>query len=401
MNSAARPLSFWLTALAVVGFAIWFAVRGWDMVRIESSLLDLLPRAGADRSEMAAIRQFADRASGELLLLISTRESGPTRAAAAAYAVALRASPAFQRVQFEIDSRIFDDVRAHLDRRAALLSDRHRDWLLRGETDRLLQEAMMSAYTPLGFARPFELTDDPLGLAADALNVAATNGAAQLEDDYLAVHRGGRVYALIRAQLAGNPYALPVQNQVLDALTAARLAAQKVDPDAAAIGAGVVLHAAAGARRAQGEIAWFGTLGTLTIVVLMLAVFRSLWPLLLTLAILALASAAATAACQAIFGNVHILTLTFGTSLIGVAVDYSLHHFSRRLADTPPAPHELTPAMLLGCCTTITGYLALLIAPISGIRQIALYSAVGLLVACAAVLLLLPYIKTRTRARVP
>ncbi len=401
MTNAARPRTFWLTALAVLCFVIWFAVRGWSAVRIESSLLDLLPRSSDDRNEMVAIRRFADQASGELLLLVSTGEAAQARDAAAAFAAALRASPAFGRVQFEIDVGMVEAAQARLDRPAALLSDRHRDWLSTGRTDALLKEATAAAYAPLGFARPFELADDPLGLAAEALNLATANGAAQLEDDYLAVHQDGRVYALIRTQLAGNPYALPLQDQVLAALAAARLAAQKIDPNAEAIGSGVVLHAAEGAQRAQREIAWFGTLGTVAIVVLMLAVFRSLWPLLLTLGILALASAAAASVCQAVFGNVHLLTLTFGTSLIGVAVDYALHYFSHRLADTPSAPHELTPALLLGCCTTITGYLALLIAPIAGMRQIALYSAVGLLVACAAVLLLLPHINTRTRARVP
>ena len=37
-------------------------------------------------------------------------------------------------------------------------------------------------------------------------------------------------------------------------------------------------------------------------------------------------------ACHYAFGEVHILTLTFGTSLIGVSVDYALHYFVNRHA---------------------------------------------------------------------
>ena len=56
-------------------------------------------------------------------------------------------------------------------------------------------------------------------------------------------------------------------------------------------------------------------------------------PLLFTLLTLGIATCAAIAACHFAFGKVHILTLTFGTSLIGVSVDYSLHYFVNRMRD--------------------------------------------------------------------
>ena len=44
------------------------------------------------------------------------------------------------------------------------------------------------------------------------------------------------------------------------------------------------------------------------------------------------------------FGHVHILTLTFGTSLIGVSVDYSLHYFVNRMRDdADTTPHNIVP----------------------------------------------------------
>ncbi len=401
MKPAAHPLSFWTSLLAICGFAVWFGWRGLESVQVESNLLDLLPSASSDRDAIVAIRQFAASASSELLFLAGTREPGNTRAAAMAFADALRRSPVFDRVEFSLDASMLDEIRAQLGRRAALLSPRHHDMLARGDVARLEMEARQAAYTPLGFARPFALTDDPLGLAADTVDAPRINGAARLEDDYLAVSNGSLTYALIRARLAGNPYALPVQEQVRGAIDNARTTANRIDNTFETIGSGVVFHAAEGARSARGEIARFGLAGVLAIVALVVVVFRSPWPLLMTMVVLAVATAAAISVCQAVFGNVHVLTLTFGTSLIGVAVDYALHYFAHRLGSTQCPAKNLTPALLLGCGTTIAGYLALLLAPISGLRQIALYSSVGLLVSCALVILVLPHFNFRSMACVP
>jgi hypothetical protein len=103
--------------------------------------------------------------------------------------------------------------------------------------------------------------------------------------------------------------------------------------------------------------------------------------------------------CQYVFGQVHILTLTFGTSLIGVSVDYSMHYFVNRMRDGAAKPHDIAPALMLGCTTAVGGYLSLLIAPIPGLRQIALFSAVGLVVACAIVILLYPGLERRPMPR--
>ena len=128
----------------------------------------------------------------------------------------------------------------------------------------------------------------------------------------------------------------------------------------------------------------------IAVVLLIVLVFRMLRPLLFTLVTLGIATCAAMAACQFAFGNVHILTLTFGTSLIGVSVDYALHYFVNRMRDGAAAPHNIVPALILGCTTTVAGYLTLFVAPIPGLRQIALFSAVGLVVACACVILIYP-----------
>lgn len=380
---------------------VTFVTVALPALRIETNLLALLPSTADNQVQLGAVTRFADRSSRELVFVVGTADRARLRDAGLAFAEKLRGSGAFARVDFEVDDRYVAAARAERGARFKLLAARHRAMLERGDVAALEREALRAAYTPLGFTRPFSISDDPLGLAGEAFaEELPGTGAARLEGDILVVHEEGRHWTVVRAATAQDPYRTETQGDVTAAIDAARAAAQASVADVQVEGSGVILHAAAAASRAQGEIATFGTVDLIAVVLLIVLVFRLVRPLLFTLATLALATCAAIAACQLVFGQVHILTLTFGTSLIGVSVDYSLHYFVNRMragADRPP--HNIVPALILGCTTTVAGYLTLLIAPIPGLRQIALFSAVGLAVACAAVILIYPGIDRRVMGR--
>jgi predicted exporter len=386
-----RKRSFWWFLAALLAFAGWFATRVAPNVAIETNLLALLPVTDRARDELAAVSLFARRASSELITLVGSTNHDQARVAAQKYAAELQSSQAFDAVQFELDAKLIETYRAESAQRAAVLSGRHRLLLESGSVAELEREALQAAFGPAGLGSPFGVADDPLGLLGDSLIAQApTTGAARIDRGLLGVEDGERKYYLVRARVAGDAYSIPVQDRVQAALERAAAAATAVEPGAEIVSSGVILHAAAGTRVARSEVAWFGGAGFLGIIVLMLAVFRSLRPLLLTILSIAIAATAGLAACHFAFGSVHILTLTFGTSLIGVSVDYSLHYFANRLRDAEAKHVSITPALLLGCATTVIGYLALLLAPIPGLRQIALFSAVGLVVACSCVILLYP-----------
>src|SRR5205085_5259161 len=135
------------------------------------------------------------------------------------------------------------------------------------------------------------------------------------------------------------------------------------------------------------EIATFGTVESTAVVVLLLLVFGSMRPLLLGLLTLGLAITSAYTVVRFVFGEVHILTLVFGSSLIGSVIEYSIHFFADRFRDpaqwTPVAavPH-VGPAILLGLTTTLVGYLVLAAVPFPGLEQIALFCMTGLIVGC-------------------
>jgi len=102
--------------------------------------------------------------------------------------------------------------------------------------------------------------------------------------------------------------------------------------------------------------------------------------------------AAATAAVLLVFGSIHGITLTFGITLIGVAVDYPLHLFSHLQGRARGAGHALRiwPTLRLGVLSTAIAYVVFLLSDFNGIRQLGLFAVTGLLSAAAATRWLLP-----------
>ncbi|MBC8027502.1 MAG: hypothetical protein H7Y89_16035, partial [Steroidobacteraceae bacterium] len=389
----ARDARSFLALAGVAALLALFVFAVLPHLRLETNLLSLLPSTAENRVQIDAVKRFADRSSRELVFLVGTVERERLRDAGLAFSSTLARSSAFARVDFVVDDRYVGAARDERATRASLISARHREQLERGDVRGLERDALRAAYTPLGFTRAFGISDDPLGLESEAFAEELPGaGRARLEGDILVVQGQAKFWTLVRATVAGDPYRTETHADVTNALAGARTAALAVAGDASIDGSGVVLHAAAAASKAQTEVATFGAIDLLAVVLLIVLVFRRLRPLIVTLLTIGIAIVAALTACHYAFGEVHILTLTFGTSLIGVSVDYALHYFVNGMpAEGDPAePHDIVPALILGCTTTVAGYLTFLIAPIPGLRQIALFSAVGLATACAVVILLYP-----------
>jgi len=141
------------------------------------------------------------------------------------------------------------------------------------------------------------------------------------------------------------------------------------------------------------------------LIVLLLALFRSVRLVLLTLPVLSAGFLVGLASCLAVFGQVHGLTLAFGASLIGVSIDYTVHfHCHQTLAPDPRGPRatlsKIWPGLRLGAATTLVGFVALLVATFPGLRELALFAATGISAALAATALFLPGLSA-ARAETP
>lgn len=142
------------------------------------------------------------------------------------------------------------------------------------------------------------------------------------------------------------------------------------------------------------DVALLTACSALIVVTLLLAVYRS--PIALGLGLVPVVSGALAgiAAVSLGFGVVHGITLGFGTTLIGEAIDYSIYLFVQAERGERAGDRAwlagFWPTIRLGVLTSIAGFCALLFSGLPGLAQLGLYSITGLAAAAAVTRFVLP-----------
>ena len=158
--------------------------------------------------------------------------------------------------------------------------------------------------------------------------------------------------------------------------------------DARLVMSGASVFSVSSRNTIQSEVSRLAAASLALVICLLLVVYRSVT--LLALGLLPVVSGALVgiAAVSLGFGQVHALTLGFGTTLIGEAVDYSIYFFIQRAGATNPASFWRT--IWLGVFTSIAGFAALLFSGFPGLAQLGLYSISGLIAAVLVTRYVLP-----------
>jgi len=143
------------------------------------------------------------------------------------------------------------------------------------------------------------------------------------------------------------------------------------------------------------------------VVGLLLLVYRSPRTLALGLVPVLSGVAAGLAVVSLVFGTVHGLTLGFGTTLIGEAVDYSIYLFVQSARpgagrDARASLHAWIaaywPTIRLGMLTSVCGFASMLFSGFPGLVQLGVYSIAGLVAAAAVTRYVLPHLHRRAIA---
>ncbi|TAM51601.1 MAG: hypothetical protein EPN57_16925 [Paraburkholderia sp.] len=143
------------------------------------------------------------------------------------------------------------------------------------------------------------------------------------------------------------------------------------------------------------------------VVGLLLLVYRSPRTLALGLVPVLSGVAAGLALVTLVFGTVHGLTLGFGTTLIGEAVDYSIYLFVQSArpgagTDARASLHAWIaaywPTIRLGMLTSVCGFASMLFSGFPGLVQLGVYSIAGLVAAAAVTRYVLPHLHRRAIA---
>lgn len=142
-------------------------------------------------------------------------------------------------------------------------------------------------------------------------------------------------------------------------------------------------------------------LASLGLAIVLFVAYRR-WPVLVLAALpLASGALAGLTAVALAFPAVHGITLAFGFTLLGIAIDYPLHLFSHaRSTDATAAMQRIWPTLRLGAASTLVAYIAIALSGSQGAAQLGVFTAVGLLVAALVTRWILPAFVTASRPAV-
>ncbi|HJU72017.1 MAG TPA: MMPL family transporter [Paucimonas sp.] len=149
----------------------------------------------------------------------------------------------------------------------------------------------------------------------------------------------------------------------------------------------------------KSEVTRLSSISTAIIITLLLLVYRSFTALALGLLPVISGALAGLVAVSLGFGMVHGITLGFGVTLIGEAVDYSIYLFVQSRQSmvqgngaAPDWVRDFWPTIRLGVLTSIAGFVSLLLSSFPGLAQLGLYSIAGLITAAAVTRFVLPHL---------
>ncbi len=377
----------WLWAL-VACLLLGHNATLWLVQRIvpDTDIMALLPMQERDPVLQASFGHMVDAAQQRLLVLAGAAEWDEARRAADAYQAVLDTRKdlfASTAVNEQAQGDWLEVFRRH---RLALLTAQQEQALREQPAQFWLESALAGLYAPFGGPKLGPWQDDPYGLFAGWVQERAQETPVRPRDGRLFVADAQRQYVLLPLTLKVPALSMTAQETVLPLLQQAAAAARKAAPQVELIQAGVILHAANASAQASGEMSTIGIGSLIGIVLLTWFTFRSFKPIALILLSIGIGCLGALSVCWLLFGRIHLLTLVFGASLIGVAQDYGLYFLCNRLSadaklDSPTLLKRLLPGLGLTLLAAVIGYAGLALTPFPGLRQMAVFSALGLVFA--------------------
>ena len=393
-----------LAGLYMLGLFALLLYAAWQLVYrqpVHTDLLTLIPpESGQTQIQMRAqdaIRQTLNR---QIIVLTGADSPATGLAAAQRQARQWKASGLFDQVDLHAAGDV-DQLRAALSGMdQAGLPPQARAELARDPQAWFAQRARQ-IMSPLGEQTLVPPDQDWLGFtsrlagklqAASAVHYDIASNTMQLQAD-------NRIWYVMRARLdTADGSADDDRLLALIENTQRQATAQQVR----VLMAGGAIYSAQGKAEGARESTWMSITGSALTILFLLLMFRSPRILLLALPVMA-GLLAGFAACIALLGSIHILTLIIGTSLVGLVVDFPLHWLSHATLDARWHPWEavrrVSRPFIISLSVTVTGYLFLLLTPLPILQQTAVFSSAALLSTFLFTRLLLPALFKRWRPR--
>ena len=392
-------LAIWL--LLMLSASLWTLQLWQNGARVQSDILAMLPHLQQDKLTERALNQVEATLADQVYIALVAKDETTAIAAAKLLMqkletdlVATGKNAALTEIR-SADMQLGEALgQYYFPHRFKLLTAPQAEALATKDIGNLIEAATAQLYNAFSYANSNLLAQDPLLLFPANLLALAPSSKVRASQGILLANQGDNVAAVVMAKGQESAFNPNAQLAQMTALTLGLDAVKQSYPDITLLKAGALFHAIAATQTAKSEISILGLASLLGVIALVWLAFRSVMPLLLAIVTISSGLLLAVTFTLSVFGELHLLTLVFGTSLIGIAIDYSFHFYCERLSDTERSAQAtvayIFPTVTLAFITSALAYVGIGLAPFPGMQQVAIFCAAGLLGAYLTLILAYP-----------
>ena len=401
--SSKNFLGIWLVyhLVLIAFFLLTFAFNS-SRIKIDADLFNMFPRPFEEEGIRNADEKLTETVGQNVFILVSHKDFSTAKTVAEEVYQQLEQSDNFNHVTLYSNLEDLSSVTDYLyDYRWNLL-DKESIELINspdGAYD-FAQDAIMQAYSPFTMLPLDNLDTDPFMLTETNANallafVKKSGTAMSVKDSVLASKQDDIWYVMIRGMLSKKGSALASKDNGISQIYSICTPLEK--DGVRFVYSGTAFNSHQSSNEAMKEIGLITTISMLVVVVLLLLVFHSPLPIFMSVGSILVSVLTAVITTLAVFKKMHILTLVFGTSLIGSCIDYSLHYFTQwagnpLLKSGEEIRKHLTKSLSMAIISSVLCYAILLFAPFDMLKQMSLFSLSGLISSFLTTIAIYPFI---------
>lgn len=360
--------------------------------RINSSVLALLPAQSMGAMPADLQQGFMQRLDRQMVWLVSAgKQDNP--AVAQALLTRLQQLDGLKQVKGPLD--------AQQQQAWGQFAFQHRNSMIDAATRARLENGgaaqadwvLAQLYSAFAGVSGQELNHDPLMLVRGAQLMMQQNASQLgLSNGWLTTRdKQGQRWYFLHGELASSSFDMQQSHAIVGQLQDIEQQLRQQYPNAQLLSRGTVWFSDYASQQARHDVSTLGVATIVGVLLLVFSVFRSPRPLLLCAISVGIGALAGTVITLLCFGELHLMTLVMSLSIVGISADYTLYYLTERMvhgADMTPQEslHKVMRALLLALGTTAIAWLIMVVAPFPGIRQLAVFAAVGLTASCLTVI---------------
>ena len=390
-------------------FALVFCINP-SRISIDADLFNMFPRPFEEEGIRNADEKLTENVGQNVFILVSHQDFSKAKEAAVSVYNKLSASENFKSLSLYSDIDQLKEITDFVyDYRWNLLSDEDIELINSdGGAQVFAQNALAQAYSPFTILPLDNLDSDPFMLAESNLNnyllaVRKSGTSMYAKDGLLAASKDGVWYVMLRGILSKKGASLASKDNGIAEIYSICSPLEK--DGLKFIYSGTPFNSHQSSTEAMKEITIISTVSLLVVIILLLFVFRSPLPVIFSIISIFISIITALVATLAVFKKMHILTLVFGTSLIGSCIDYSLHFFTQwagnpNIKSGQEIRNHLLKSLVMAIASSVLCYAILIFAPFNVLKQMSVFSLTGLLSSFLTTMAIFPYISLPEGKRV-